>query len=198
MSNFVYAARPLLADFLSTLVFVALMALKVDVQVAVLIAAGVGVGQVAVLKLRGRPIANLQWLSLALVVVSGAASLVTHDPRFVMAKPTVVYLIVAAAMLQRGWMLRYLPPIAAHHAAGVMTAFGYVWAGLMALTALANLVVAVAFAELWTAFIAVVPLASKAALFLIQYVVVHRLARRRIIAARLTGQSGDVAGATVG
>lgn len=183
MSNLAYAARPLLADFLSTLVFVALVVLKVDVRLAVVAATAVGVGQVVVLKLRGRPVASLQWLSLGLVLVSGAASLLTHDPRFVMAKPTVVYLIVAGAMLQRGWMLRYLPPAAAGHAEDVMVAFGYVWAGLMAFTAVANLVVAAAFTASWAAFVAVFPLGSKLGLFAVQYGVVRRVARRRILAA---------------
>ncbi|MFN3523308.1 MAG: septation protein IspZ [Phenylobacterium sp.] len=183
MNPLLHAARPLLADFLSTLVFVVLIALKVDVVWAVAAAAGVGLGQVALLKLRGAPVAALQWLSLALVLVSGAASLFTHDPRFVMAKPSVVYLIVSAAMLQRGWMLRYMPPVAAGHAEDVMIAFGYVWAGLMALSAAANLVVAVAWPHHWAAFMAVFPLASKAGLFGVQYLTTHRIVRRRIRSA---------------
>lgn len=187
MNPLLHAARPLLADFLSTLVFVVLIALKVDVVLAVAAAAAVGVGQVVLLKLRGAPVASLQWLSLGLVLVSGAASLVTHDPRFVMAKPTVIYLIVAAAMLQRGWMLRYMPPIAAGHAEDVMIAFGYVWAGLMAVSAAANLVVAVAFPQAWAAFMAVFPIASKLSLFAVQYLTVRRITRRRIMTARAAG-----------
>ena len=45
-----------------------------------------------------------------------------------------------AVMLKRGWMVRYLPPIAEGRGEGLMVAFGYAWAGLMFLTAAANLV----------------------------------------------------------
>lgn len=180
MKTFAHAARPLLLDFLSTLVFVALMALKVDVRVAVVAGAAVGVGQVAYLIVRRRPVALMQWMSLGLVLASGGASFLTHDPRFVMAKPTIILLIVAAGMMQRGWMLRYIPPVAAGRADDVMIAFGYVWAGLMALSAVANLVVAVFFTPWWTAFIAIVPLASKIGLFVVQYATVRLVIVRRM------------------
>jgi len=183
MRTFAHAARPLLLDFLSTLVFVTLMALKVDVRVAVVAGAAVGVAQVGYLIARRRPVAVMQWMSLGLVIASGAASFLTHDPRFVMAKPTVILLIVAAGMMQRGWMLRYIPPLAAGRADDVMIAFGYVWAGLMALSAVANLVVAVFFTPWWPAFIAVVPLASKIGLFLIQYATMRFVIIRRMRAA---------------
>jgi intracellular septation protein A len=184
MNAFVFAARPLLADFLSTLVFVILMALHVDVVVAIAAATALGAGQVIYLKLRGRPVASLQWLSLGLVLVSGAASLLTHDPRFVMAKPSVIYLLVAWAMLERGWMLRFVPPVARGHVEDVMIGFGYVWAGLMVFSAAANLAVAVFWTPQWTLFVSVFPLASKAALFLVQFAVVRAHAKRRIRAAQ--------------
>lgn len=182
MKTLAQAARPLLADFLSTIVFAALTALKVDVMIAASAAAAVGVGQVILLKLRGRPIGALQWLSLVLVVTSGAASLFTHDPRFVMAKPSVVCFVVAFAMLQRGWMLRYMPPIARGRADDLMVVFGYVWAALMALTGVLNLAVAVAFPQHWAAFLAIFPLSAKGALFAIQYLTIRHVVRRRLAA----------------
>lgn len=180
MINLARAARPLFADFLSTLVFVALMALKVDVRLAVVGGAAAGVGQVAWRLWRRQPVASMQWMSLGLVLASGVASFLTHDPRFVMAKPTVIYLVVAAAMMQRGWMLRYVPAVAQGKADELFVGFGYVWAGLMVLSAVANLVVAVAFTGWWPAYIAVVPLASKVVLFLVQYAVIRRTIVRRM------------------
>jgi intracellular septation protein len=85
-------------------------------------------------------------------------------------------------MLKRGWMVRYLPPIAGEHGKPLMIAWGYVWAGLMALTAAANLAVAVAEPSWWPAFIAVVPLASKVALFAVQYLSVRIVVRRKVMA----------------
>ena len=85
-------------------------------------------------------------------------------------------------MLKRGWMLRYLPPVAGEHGKPLMIAWGYAWAGLMGLTALVNIVIAVWFTSLWPAFIAVVPMASKLTLFAVQYVSVRYFVRRRVLA----------------
>lgn len=180
MKSFAYAARPLMEDFFSTLVFVVLNALHVDVRITVACAAAVGVVQVLWRLARRQPVAALQWMSLGLVLVFGAASYFTHDARFVMVKPSIIYVVIGGAMLQRGWMLRYMPPVAAGHGDALMTAFGYVWAVLMFATAIANAVVAVAYTASWTAFIAIFPLASKVALFLIQYAVVRTAVRKGI------------------
>jgi intracellular septation protein A len=184
MKNLIYAARPLVNDFLSTIFFVVLIWAGVDVRIATGCAIGFGVVHVAVLKAMRRPIAALQWASLGLVLVFGAASLLTEDPRFLMAKPTLVYLAIAAVMLKRGWMLRYMPPVAPAHGEALMVAFGYVWAGLMALTAVANLVVAVWFTKEWPLFMAVFPTGSKIALFALQFATVRHIVRRRIMAER--------------
>lgn len=184
MHPLIYAVRPLVLDFLATIVFLVLVALKVDAGIAASVAISIGVAQVAILKVLKRPIAPLQWLGLALVLVFGTASLLTHDMRFLMVKPTVVYLLVGAFMLQRGWMLRYMPPIAAGHGEDVMVAFGYAWAGLMFVSGIANGVVAVAFTAHWVVFMAVFPTASKIALFAIQYLTMRTVVRRRVVAAR--------------
>ncbi|MFD3262639.1 inner membrane-spanning protein YciB [Phenylobacterium ferrooxidans] len=184
MHPLIYAARPLVLDFLATIVFLVLVALKVDAAIAAGVAIAIGVAQVAILKVINRPVAPLQWLGLALVLVFGTASLLTHDMRFLMVKPTIIYLLVGAFMLQRGWMLRYLPPIAAGHGEDVMVVFGYVWAGLMFVSGIANAVVAVAFTAHWVVFMAIFPTASKVALFALQYLTMRTVVRRRIIAAR--------------
>lgn len=189
MSSLVHAAKPLLLDFLSTIVFLILVALKVDPTIAASIAIGLGVGQVVFLKVTGRPVAPLQWMGLGLVLVFGTASLLTHDARFLMVKPTIIYLLIGGVMLQRGWMLRYLPPIAAGHGEDVMVAFGYVWAGLMLFTAVANAVVAIAFTSHWVSFMAIFPMASKIGLFAIQYMVTRTIVRRRILASREAPQA---------
>ena len=186
MSPLIYAIRPLLLDFLSTIVFVTLVALKVEPTIAAASGIAIGVGQVAFLKATKRPIAPLQWMGLGLVLVFGTASLLTHDLRFLMVKPTIIYLLIGGVMLQRGWMLRYMPPIAAGHAEDVMIVFGYVWAGLMLVTAIANGVVAVAFTAHWVQFMAIFPIGSKLILFAVQYLTARTVVRRRILAARET------------
>jgi len=181
MRHAVLAARFLLADFASTLLFVALYALTHSFVLATLLAIVLGVGQILFDWSRRRPIDALQWLSLGLVVVMGGATLLTHDPRFVMIKPTIIYLAIAAVMLRPGWMNRYLPPIATDHAPELGTVFGYAWAGMMGLTALINLaLVAHGDPKAWAWFVGVVPLASKAVLFLIQFSVFRVVVGRRV------------------
>lgn len=182
MSSLLFAIRPLAWDFLSTIIFATLVALHVDVRYATAIAVAAGVAQVVGMKALGRRIELLQWAGLGLTLVFGSLSLVTHDPRFVMAKPSIIYAAIAAVMLKRGWMLRYLPAVARGHGSDLMIGWGYAWAGLMALTAVLNLVVAVGFTREWPAFMAVWPLTSKLGLFGIQYVHVRRVVRGRIIA----------------
>jgi len=180
MKNLLFAAKPLALDLISTLVFVALSALTHNVLLATVVAMAAGAARVAQLRLRGERVSAMQWMSLALVVVFGAATLLTQDPRFMMAKPTIIYLLVGAAMLEPGWMLPYLPPTAREHVAdAVMVRWGYVWAGLMFLTAALNAVFALATSlAVWSVFVAIFPAASKVALFAIQYLAIRAQAIR--------------------
>jgi len=180
MKNLIFAARPLALDLLSTLVFVALSAVTHNVLLATGVAVAAGAARVAWQLARRERVNALQWLSLALVLVTGGATLVTHDPRFMMVKPSVVYVLVGLAMLQRGWMLPYMPPAGREHLPdAVMIAWGYVWAALMFVTAALNAVVALtASLAVWSAFIAVFPAASKIALFAVTYLSVRAQAIR--------------------
>jgi len=191
MNSLLFALRPLVSDFLPTIVFALLIALHVDVRIATGAALLVGIAQVGIQRLRRRKIELLQWASLGLVVVFGTLAVLTDDPRFLMAKPTIIYIAIGVVMLKRGWMLRYLPPISQGRAEPMMLRFGYVWAGLMFATALANLAVAVAFPKLWPAFVAVVPMASKLALFAVQYLTVRFFVKRQIMAERAEARPAE-------
>jgi intracellular septation protein len=185
MKTFAYAARPLLNDLFSTFLFAGLIIAGMDALTATMIAMAVGVAQLAWMLATKKPIAGLQWASLGLVILFGGASLFFHDPRFLMAKPSVVYAIIAAFMLKRGWMLRYMPPVATGHGEHLMIAYGYVWAGLMIVSGVLNLIVAIAFPASWAMYKAVFPLASKGALFLVQYLHVRMVVRPKVIAAQM-------------
>ena len=85
----------------------------------------------------------MQWISLALVVVLSGATILFHRPRFIMFEPSIVRLSIAAVMLRRGWMRRYLSPIAQRRIGQpMMGKAGYAWAALLASIALANVFVA--------------------------------------------------------
>jgi intracellular septation protein A len=180
MKSLFYAARPILTDMSSTIVFAALFALTSNIYVATGSAMALGVGQVGLEKLRGKPVPGMQWASLGLVTVLGGATLFTGDPRFVMIKPTIAYLTIGAAMLQRGWMNRYMPPASRDYLPeSLVTAGGYVWSGLMFLTAVLNLVIALTMShKAWLTFIGVFPLASKLGLFAIHYAAFRFIALR--------------------
>jgi intracellular septation protein A len=188
MKNLFYAARPILTDMLSTIAFAALFALTSNIYVATGAAMALGIGQVALEKLRRRPVPGMQWASLGLVTVLGAATLLTGDPRFVMVKPTIIYLTIGAAMLQPGWMDRYMPPASKDYLPRrLIVAGGYVWSGLMFLTAALNLVIALTLDhKVWLAFIGVFPLASKLGLFAIHYATFRFIALRNYRAQEAT------------
>lgn len=186
MKNLMYSIRPLLMDFLSTAVFIAVSAATHNPLVATLLAIGVGITQVAFQLVTRRPVALMQWAGLFLVVVFGSATLISHDPRFMMVKPTLIYAAVGAVMLQPGWMKRYVPPEGLKRLAHAhLVAWGYVWSGLMFLTAALNLGVALTMSlAAWSAFMAIFPLVSKLSLFAVQYGVLRRSAMKVVRAER--------------
>src|SRR5271167_18102 len=147
----------LLNDFLSTILFVLVYALSGSLFAAAGVAVAAGLTQLARLRLMRRRIEPMQWMSLGLVVVLGGATLLMHSPRFMMLKPTIVHFAVAAVMLRRGWMIRYLPEVARRNVSeAIVVVAGYAWAGLLAALGLANLVIALDFDfATWAWFVSV-------------------------------------------
>lgn len=187
MSGLFYAGKWLLLDLLSTVFFLVIFSVTNNIYVATGLGIAIGVAQVAYFKIRRRPIDLMQWMSLGLVVVFGGATLLTHNPHFVMLKPSLIYIAVGVVMLQPGWMLRYIPPEVHHDGADLIRVFGYIWAGLMFFTAAANVALALGDPKLWVRFLAVFPATSKLVLFGIQYttmrVVITQRRRRAALAA---------------
>jgi intracellular septation protein len=185
MKNLAYAIRPLALDMLATLFFAAVFAVTKNLIVATAIGVAVGVGQIGWLLWRRRKIAALQWASVALVIVMGGAAILTNDPRFIMIKPTIIYIVVAASMLQPGWMMRYMPPGSLPYLPrSLVVGGGYAWAALMAATGLLNLYFAFeTSAATWAVFLAVFPMASKLTAFAIHYTTFNFIGRRNARAA---------------
>lgn len=180
MKYFLQAARLLLLDLASTFFFVVLYLFTHNIPIAVALGIALGVAQIAWEIARKKPIDTMQWMSLFLVIGSGAATLLTADPRFILVKPSVIYAVVGVVMLRRGWMNRYLPPVATALVPDVAVFFGYVWAGLMFFTAALNLVVALNFSvEDWTKFMGLFAIVSKIVLFLIGFFAIRTIAVRR-------------------
>ena len=180
MKNLFEAGKLLLLDMASTFFFLVIYLMTHNITLSVVLGMALGMGQIGWQFARKARIDTMQWMSLFLVLGAGAATLLTNDPRFVMIKPSVIYLIVGIVMLKPGWMNRYLPPIAIELVPDIAVIFGYLWAGLMFFSAALNLVVALNFSVVtWSAAMSIYAIVSKAALFLIQYATMRTIGVRR-------------------
>src|SRR6202171_3855030 len=121
----------LATDFLSTIVFLALYLITGNVVLATSVAIAGAVAQVVYSHVKGQPLSFMTYASLALVIVLGSATLLTNDPRFVLAKPAIAHFAIGAIMITSGWMLRYMLPIVAETIPEYVTVAGYSWAALM-------------------------------------------------------------------
>jgi intracellular septation protein len=173
------------SDFLSTIVFLVIYLATDNVILATSVAIAGAVGQVIYSRVKGKTLGYMTWASLALVIVLGGATLLTHDPRFVLAKPAIGHVAIGLIMLKRGWMLRYMPAIVTETIPEYVTVAGYAWAVLM--FALAAGTVAVASTgdmKLWAFYVSVVLIGAKVLAFAIQYAAFRILVTGRIRAAR--------------
>jgi intracellular septation protein len=175
------ALRHLLSDSSSAILFLVVYAVSGSLFTAAAIAVATGLVQLAGLRLMGRRIEPMQWMSLGLVVVLGGATMLTHSPRFMMIKPTIVHFAVAAVMLRPGWMIRYLPKMVVQNVPEpAIVAAGYGWAVLLMALGLANLFIALRFdITTWAWFISVGSVGTKLAAFALQYGVFRAIVRQR-------------------
>ena len=175
----------LVTDFLSALVFFAIYLISDSIVLATSIAIAAAIGQVAYSRFNGRELGSMTYASLGLVILLGTITLFTNDPRFMFAKPAIAHFAVGAIMLKRGWMLRYVPAIAAETIPEYVTAAGYAWAALMFALGLGTIAVAATGdLKIWAIYISVVATGAKIAAFAIQFVVFRLIITHRIRAAR--------------
>jgi intracellular septation protein len=180
MKSLFNAGKFLALDMASTIFFLVLFVLTKNIPLSIGLGMALGVGQIGWQFARKQRPDTMQWLSLFLVVATGTTSLVTHDPRFVMAKPSIIYAIVGIVMLKPGWMNRYLPPVAMEVVPDVAVVFGYVWSALMFASAALNIVLVLRLDPItWAAVMSAWGLASKLGLFLIQYAAMRVIGVRR-------------------
>jgi len=183
MKGLWHAGKYLALDMASTIFFVILFELTKNIVLSVAVGMALGVVQIGWVLARKRRPDAMQWLSLFLVLATGAATFITKDPRFVLFKPTIIYCIVGFVMLKPGWMNRYLPEQAMRLVPDLGVVFGFVWAGLMFFSAALNFAIALkGDMALSVKFLAIFPLASKLSLFAIQYAVMRLVGRRRYLA----------------
>ncbi|HWX61725.1 inner membrane-spanning protein YciB [Bradyrhizobium sp.] len=181
MKDFLEAIKLLLLDLSSTIFFLVVFLLTRNMILSVGLGMALGVTQIAIQFLRRKPIHVMEWLSLFLVIAAGTATLLTDDPRFMLFKPSVIYVIVGIVMLKAGWMNRYLPAIARAVASDVAVIVGFVWAGLMFVSAAVNAFVAIAWSvPTWAMIMPIFGIVSKLAVFVSGFLAIRLTVVRRI------------------
>jgi intracellular septation protein len=174
----------LASDFLSTIVFLIVYVATDNVILATSVAIAGAIAQVIYARLKGISLGYMTYASLALVIVLGTATILTQDPRFVLAKPSIAHFAIGAIMLKRGWMLRYMPPRVTEVIPEYVTVAGYAWAALM--FALGAGTIAVAMTgdlKLWAFYVSVVAVGAKIAAFALQYLIFRIVITSRLRAA---------------
>jgi len=181
MKDFLKAIKFLLLDLSSTILFLVLFLLTHNTVLSVSLGMALGLTQIGIQFVRRKPIDTMEWLSLFLVIAAGTAALLTDDPRFVLFKPSVIYVIVGIVMLKPGWLNRYLPEIARAVVPDVAMTVGFAWAGLMFISAAVNAFVALTCSvATWAFVMPTFGIVSKSALFLVGFAALRVIAGRRI------------------
>lgn len=178
MRYLIPTARPIFEDLVGTLAFYLLFLLTGSVALSAGVGLAIGLGQAVRHRLKGQPIPGLLTIGLALTVVLGGLSLLTHSARFILLKPSIVYCCIGLTMLPRGWVRRYVPDIALELLPPVTwDRVGWAWAWLMLGTAAANVLLVFTLPPRQAAsLLLIAATGSKLVLFGAQYTVLRRRA----------------------
>ena len=169
------------SDFLSTIVFLVVYLTTDDVIIATLVALAVTAAQIIYTRVSRQSLDAMTYASMALVITLGVATLLTNDPRFVLAKPAIGHFAVGAIMLRKNWMSRYSPDIVRDTIPHLVTAAGYAWSALMFLLGLGTIAIAMTGdVKLWALYVSVISVGAKIAAFMIQYVAFRIIVTRKL------------------
>src|SRR4051794_10503915 len=175
----------LASDLFSAIVFLVIYLVTDNVVLATSVAIAGAIAQVIYARVKGQQLNYMTYASVALVVVLGTITLLTNDPRFMLAKPSIAHFAIGAIMLKRGWMLRYMPPIVVETVPDLITIAGYAWAALMFVLGAGTIAMAMTGdLKLWALYVSVVAVGAKIAAFAVQYVALRIVVTSRIRAAR--------------
>ncbi|MBI2315905.1 MAG: septation protein A [Betaproteobacteria bacterium] len=138
------------------LFFVAFKVAGIYVATAVAIAASLA--QVGWLKFRGRKVDKMMWVSLAIIIVFGGATLALQDETFIKWKPTVLYWAFGASLMGaqiffRRNLIRIMLAEQVSMPEAVWSRLNWSWIGFFVFMGAANLYVAYNFStDTWVNF----------------------------------------------
>lgn len=136
------AFKRLAVDILAGWLFLAVFLITNNIYLATAAGLVTGMLQVAWMIVRRQKIDPMQWMAMALVVGLGGATMLTHNPTFVVFKPSIFDACLGAMMLRPGWMARYAPPQVIDLLPPSFVVFwGYLWAVCWFALAASNIVV---------------------------------------------------------
>ena len=147
----------LLADFLPIVVFFVAYRMG-GVYAATAAAIAATLVQLAWLKLSGKRIEPMHWVSLVVIVVFGSATLLLHDEMFIKWKPTVLYwifsvVLAGGVLLARRNLIRSLMGAQVVLPEAVWTRLNLAWMAFFAAMGVLNLYVAYNYpTETWVNF----------------------------------------------
>jgi intracellular septation protein len=146
-----------LFDLFPVILFFAAFKLA-DIYVATAVAIGATFLQIGLLALLKRRIEPMLWVSLAIIVVFGGATLVLRDELFIKWKPTVLYwlfgaVLAGSALLFRRNLMRSMLSTQVRLPDPVWARLNWSWIGFFAFMGVANLLVAFNFTtDQWVNF----------------------------------------------
>lgn len=185
MRFLVATARPILLDLSGTLAFYLVYLVTGSAQLGAAVGLFLGLAQLAHTIIKRRRPAGLLLVSVGLTAVLGGLTYLTHDPQFMLLKPSIICVVLGVTMLPKGWITAYVPPIARELLSErTFDRVGWAWSGLMFGSAILNLAaVTVLEPKLAALVFGVWAMASKVALFAGQYTFLRvragRIHRRR-------------------
>ena len=147
----------LLLDFFPIILF--FVAFKVwGIYAATGVAIVATVVQIVYLRMKTGKVEPMQWISLAVIVLFGGATLLAHDENFIKWKPTVLYWLMGAALLfgqvfLRKNFIKSLMGAQMQLPDSVWRTLNWTWTGFFAAMGLLNLWVAFTFdTDTWVNF----------------------------------------------
>ena len=128
-----------------------------DIYVATAVAIVASIAQIAYFRVRHGKVATMHWMSLAIIVIFGGATLLLHDETFIKWKPTVLYWLFALVLLvgrlafRRNLIAALLPDLVLPDP--VWGRITWAWVGFLAAMGAANLYIASRFpTDVWVNF----------------------------------------------
>jgi intracellular septation protein len=141
------AAHDILTQYLGGFMNGAVTPAQAPILLATFVAIVATALQIGYLLVRGRKVDGMLWVSLAVIVVMGGATIYFHDENFIKWKPTILYWAFALVLLVsqvffKANLMRKVMEAQIKLPDQVWTRVGYAWIGFFAAMGLLNLFVA--------------------------------------------------------